>query len=118
MTNEKKHQRRLFDLAAPNLYLTKNVRTVLPSTQVPLTVNISALSTLLSLENKLNFEEIASEMRLAFLKADKDELMQEQVFEVLVEKIRGGNRSLTISACEAVIAFFVQDCEVFNVTAK
>ena len=69
-------------------------------------------------EHRLNFEEVASEMRLAFLKANKDGLPQEQVFELLVEKIRGSNRSLSTSACEAVVAFFVQDCEVFNVIAK
>ena len=72
----------------------------------------------LSSEHRLNFEEVASEMRLAFLKADKDGLPQEQVFEILVEKIRGSNRSLSTSACEAVVAFFVQDCEVFNVIFK
>ena len=69
-------------------------------------------------EQRLNFEEVASEMRLAFLKANKDGLPQEQVFEILVGKIRGSNRSLSISACEAVVAFFVQDCEVFDAVTK
>jgi hypothetical protein len=72
----------------------------------------------LSHEHRLNFEEVATEMRLAFMKADKDGLPQEQVFELLVEKIRGSSHSLSTSACEAVIAFFVQDCEVFDVIAK
>jgi hypothetical protein len=62
----------------------------------------------------LDFEEVASEIRLAFIKANKDKLTQEQIFEVLVEKLRGGNRTLTVTACEAVVAFFVQNCEVFN----
>lgn len=79
---------------------------------------ISEIFGQLSAESRLNFEEVASEIRLAFFKADKDELTQEQIFEVLVDKIRGGNRALTVSACEAVVAFFVQDCEVFNVIAK
>lgn len=72
----------------------------------------------MNLANRLNFEEVAGEIRLAFLKADKDGLTREQIFELLVDKIRGGNRALTVSACEAVIAFFVQNCEVFNVITE
>ncbi|GHU95583.1 hypothetical protein FACS1894208_08650 [Clostridia bacterium] len=72
----------------------------------------------MSLANRLNFDEVAVEIHLAFLKADKDGLSQEQIFEILVNKIRGGNLTLTVTACEAVIAFFVQNCEVFNVITE
>lgn len=65
------------------------------------------------------FEIIAMQVKQAFLKQERESLFldKDQVFDVLVEWIRsksGGSRA----ACEAVVSYFVQDCEVFREIPK
>lgn len=65
------------------------------------------------------FEIIAMQVKQAFLKQERESLFLDkgQVFDVLVEWIQsksGGSRA----ACEAVVSYFVQDCEVFREIPK
>lgn len=58
---------------------------------------------------------IASQFKLAFVKQRASSLLldREQIFNGLVEWVQskvGGSRS----ACEAVVSYFIQDCEVFD----
>ena len=61
------------------------------------------------------FEMIAMQVKQAFLKQERESLFLDKghVFDVLVEWVQskaGGSRA----ACEAVVSYFVQDCEVFR----
>lgn len=59
------------------------------------------------------FAKIASQVSLSFRTAQEYEMIQEQIFDQIVEWMErktGGRRA----ACEAVVAYFVQDCEVFD----
>ena len=60
-------------------------------------------------------EMIAMQFKQAFIKQERDFLFLDkgQLFDSLVEWVRsksGGSRA----ACEAVVSFFIQDCEVFR----
>lgn len=63
------------------------------------------------------FDLIASQVRQHFLRLSQMELFPEHIFEQIVEwlqnKVNGDK-----SACEIVVSFFVQNCEVFNAIAK
>lgn len=59
--------------------------------------------------------KIATQFKLAFLKQTSFSLVldQEQIFDGLVDWVQtraGGSRA----ACEAIVSYFVQDCEVFD----
>lgn len=63
------------------------------------------------------FDMIASEINIVWKKAKAHSMLQEDVFESIVEWMKSktlGSRS----ACEAVVSFFVQNCEVFSATSK
>ena len=63
------------------------------------------------------FDLIASQVRQHFLRVSQTDLFQEHVFDQIVEWLQNktnGDRS----ACEIVVSFFVQNCEVFNASAK
>lgn len=63
------------------------------------------------------FDLIASQIRQHFLRLAQTELFQEPIFDQIVEWLQnktGGDRS----ACEIVVSFFVQNCEVFNAISK
>lgn len=63
------------------------------------------------------FELIASQVHQHFLRVAQTDLFQEHVFDQIVEWLQSkvnGDRS----ACEIVVSFFVQNCEVFNAIAK
>ena len=63
-----------------------------------------------------DFELIASEVKIAFKKLDNGTLSQDEIVEYLAEWIKNktgvGNQHIT--ACRIVVAYFIQNCEVFN----
>jgi hypothetical protein len=63
-------------------------------------------------QNKFNI--IATQVRQSFLKADAQNLPQDVVFNSLVEWLDSKTQNQSRVACEYIIAFFVQICEVFN----
>ena len=64
------------------------------------------------------FNNLSSEMKIAFTKlkiqSQSDQMDKSQVFTSLVEWIKHKTLSPSTDACEAVVAFFVQHCEVFD----
>ena len=67
---------------------------------------------------RLKFDKLASEVKLCFQNMDEQRLSQEVVFDGIVEWIQSKTQSQYGVACEIVVAFFVQNCEVFNEIAE
>lgn len=66
-----------------------------------------------------NFGIVASQIRTAYLKANASGISQEEVFNQLVSWLENINSEISSNiACQIIIAFFVQDCEVFDEISK
>ena len=68
-------------------------------------------------ENRLRFDSLAAQMKLCYLKECGEERSQEEIYDALVEWLKmmtNGSRD----ACDVVIAYFVQNCDVFDETAE
>ncbi|WP_346768773.1 ABC-three component system protein [Paenibacillus sp. HB172176] len=65
-------------------------------------------------ENKINFDLVASEVRASFLKCDEEIISKSEIFEALVKWLKSKSNGSSSEACEAVISYFVQSCEVFH----
>lgn len=63
---------------------------------------------------QINFKLIASEIHTAFLKCEKEIEDKSQIFNSLVNWLHSKNKDTSIEACEVLISFFIQNCEVFN----
>jgi cytochrome c553 len=63
------------------------------------------------------FDMIAGEIRLCFLKVNANGLSQEEVFSELVTWLNSKTQYQSKKACEVIISFFVQNCEVFDAFA-
>lgn len=67
-------------------------------------------------DSEADFDTIATEVKLSSMKLEKTGMSKEAVIENLAEWIRKkanlGDRSKT--ACRIVVAFFIQNCEVFS----
>lgn len=72
-----------------------------------------------NLENsgEIDFETISRSIRLAFLKSSK-EASKGDIFNVLVEWLMNKTTNKSREACEIIISFFIQNCEVFNEIPK
>ncbi len=68
----------------------------------------------LSDENKLNFDLVASEVRTVYLKAKEFTNDKVMIFESLVQWLQTKMFQASRESCEAMISFFVQNCEVFD----
>lgn len=64
--------------------------------------------------NQVHFNIIASEIKTSFLKCNKEMDDKSDIFNSLVLWMQSKIKEASIEACEVVIAFFVQNCEVFN----
>lgn len=65
-------------------------------------------------EKNKKFEMIACEVRTAYLKTAQSTENKVAIFNCLVEWLNSKIIEATREACEIIISFFVQDCEVFN----
>ncbi|MCE3203420.1 ABC-three component system protein [Paenibacillus sonchi] len=63
---------------------------------------------------RINFELVASEIRISFLKCEEEMENKSEIFEALVKWMKSKSVNSTNEACEAVISYFVQSCEVFH----
>ena len=63
-----------------------------------------------------DFERIASEVKLAYQKLDNGQLSQDEIVNELAEwiKNKSGVGSKNMRACHIVVAYFIQNCEVFH----
>jgi copper chaperone CopZ len=64
------------------------------------------------------FDIMASQVKTAFLEAEGKLGNQNDIFNHLSKWLHTKVPSSTIEACEAVISFFIQDCEVFREITK
>lgn len=67
-----------------------------------------------------DFDLIASEVEVAYKKLDNGQLTQDEIVEQLAEWIKNksgvGNKNMR--ACHIVVAYFIQNCEVFREISK
>lgn len=67
---------------------------------------------------QINFELVASEIKTSFLKCEKEIIDKSEIFESLVNWLQSKAVGSSKEACEAVISYFVQSCEVFHEITK
>ena len=67
-----------------------------------------------------DFELIASEIEVAYKKLDNGKLSQDEIVNKLAEwiKNKSGVGSKNMRACHIVVAYFIQNCEVFREISK
>lgn len=65
-------------------------------------------------------EIVASQIKLAWLELDRSGLSQPEIIEQLTEwiRLRAGAPKSQANACKALVAYFIQDCEVFREVSK
>lgn len=68
--------------------------------------------------DQLNFELISSEIKTAYLKAATASKDKEMIFNNLVVWLNKKIPEVSKDACEIMISFFVQNCEVFDEISK
>lgn len=68
----------------------------------------------LDIEGKLNFDVIASEVKTCFIKCKSIGCSQSEIYNAIVAWVKAKAASSSYESCEALVAFFVQNCEVFN----
>lgn len=59
------------------------------------------------------FDLIASQVKTAYLKFNQINSNQEVVFEKLVDWLNQKTKNISEPACEIIISYFIQNCEVF-----
>ncbi|MGL4107496.1 ABC-three component system protein [Clostridium sp. LP20] len=67
---------------------------------------------------QMNFTLVASEIKTSFLKCEKEMVSKSDIFKHLVRWIESKSLGASNEACEAVISYFVQSCEVFHEITK
>lgn len=65
-------------------------------------------------ENQVHFNLVASEIKTSFLKCELETDDKSNIFNSLVLWMHSKIKNSSLEACEIVIAFFVQNCEVFD----
>lgn len=65
-----------------------------------------------------SFEALCCQVRAAFIKFEKEGSSKMQIFDGLVDWVYNKTKALNKIACEAIISFFVQNCEVFREISK
>lgn len=69
-------------------------------------------------ENKLNVEQFARNVRRMYEDASDGDISQSDIYYMLVESLYDKTRRKHRTACEVIISYFVQRCEVFDEIAK
>ncbi|MFD2618390.1 ABC-three component system protein [Terrilactibacillus laevilacticus] len=65
-----------------------------------------------------NFDIFSGQIRACFIKMDSSGADKTEIFESMVDWINIKTQNVSRLACEAIIAFFVQHCEVFYEITK
>ncbi|MFI3162946.1 MAG: ABC-three component system protein [Bacillota bacterium] len=66
-------------------------------------------------EDKFDFELLSQEIKMFFMKVDKESLSDKlDVFDMIVEWMDIKTKNISKLACEIIVSFFIQNCEVFN----
>lgn len=67
---------------------------------------------------QVKFDQIATAVKASYLKMKAHGLSHQTSFDQLVRWLQSKTQSQYGVACEVVVAFFVQNCEVFDATSK
>lgn len=72
------------------------------------------------IEENNKFNIISTEFKLCFLKINEREKNKSKIFKHMVDWVMINSKIECVEACEAIVSFFVQNCEVFekNETTK
>jgi hypothetical protein len=63
---------------------------------------------------QINFEMIASEIKVTFFKCEKETQNKSEIFLSLVNWLKSKIAGVSFESCEVLISYFVQNCEVFH----
>jgi len=66
----------------------------------------------------IRFNKIKNEISQCFESLDEQELSQQEIYDAMVQWLVKQSKCKNITACQIVIAFFVQNCEVFYEIAE
>ena len=66
----------------------------------------------------LRFNKIKNEISQCFESLDEQDLNQQEIFDAMVQWLQKQSKCKNLPACEIIIAFFVQNCEVFYEIAE
>lgn len=72
----------------------------------------------LAAENRLNVLKLSKCVRRMFEDASEESDNQEEIFHAIVDGIYRQSGQVSRSACELLVSYFVQRCEVFNEIAR
>lgn len=67
----------------------------------------------LEISGNFNFEVMSMQIRTCFLKIDDGGASQTEIYNTMVDWLNNKTLKVSKMACEAVVAFFIQNCEVF-----
>lgn len=70
------------------------------------------------IKNNNSYEVICSEVKAAYLSIKKMTDDQNIIFNKMVEWLKFKTQEITNDACEIVISYFIQNCEVFDEITK
>ena len=73
---------------------------------------------LLDVGNRTRSKEIAEDVHSFYLKCKRGNYTQEEIFEEVVKWLMRQSETNLRAACEILAAFFVQECDVFDVITK
>jgi len=79
---------------------------------------VKGLFTQLQREIGLDFDDIASDVKSSFRKLKKQNLTQDEIFSRLTEWFMNKSNTNNTLACEVIVAFFIQNCEVLDEITK
>lgn len=93
---------------------------ILPITKRNIKQDVSMYYTVISqkfkeidLEKTNMFEIISLQIKTSYLKLRQNTDNQQEIFEKLVEWLNKKTKEYSVDACKIIIAFFIQNCEVF-----
>lgn len=69
-------------------------------------------------EGIVEFDVVAQEVKLTFINCAKSNEDKGDIFNLMVEWLKSKTQNSSTEACEILISFFIQDCEVFDEITK
>lgn len=79
---------------------------------------IKSVFSQLEREGKLIFDDVANDVQRSYRKLQASNLPQDEVYNQLVDWFNKKTNAQSELACEIIVAFFVQNCEVFHAIAQ
>jgi len=116
-------------LSDPLSYKALRISEKIPGNNVPLIMKtegfvvpyykyIKSVFSQLEREGVLSFDEVASDVKRSYIKLRTSGLSQDEIYAQLVNWVKTKTNAENALACEIIVAFFVQNCEVFDEIAK